>query len=241
MADNINSLFPDRGGSSNVASAARPIKLGKTMVDKAETVILIHGLWMPGLVMLPHQHWLRNEGFGTRRFSYPSWRDGLADNVRLLSGFVKETPGTVIHLVAHSLGGLLALQMLSQEPDARIGRIVLLGTPYAGCHCGFTLAALPGLSGLTGRSFKDWFRQARPDLPPATEIGIIAGTRRIGFGCLIPGLKRPNDGLITVDETRLPTATDRIALHLSHSGMLVSRACAGQIATFLRTGKFVRA
>lgn len=210
------------------------------MLDKTETVILIHGLWMPGLIMLPHQHWLREDGFSACRFSYPSWRDGLADNVRLLSGFVKETPGSVIHLVAHSLGGLVTLKMLSQEPDTRIGRVVLLGTPYAACHCGFTLAAIPGLSGLVGTTFTDWFRLPRPDLPPATEIGIIAGTRRIGFGRIIPGLKRPNDGLIAVDETRLPTATDSIALHVSHSGMLVSRACAGQIAAFLRTGKFVR-
>ena len=223
-----------------MASPACQILVGKTMVDKAETVILIHGLWMPGLVMLPHQHWLRDEGFSTRRFSYPSWRDGLADNVRLLSRFITETPGTVIHLVAHSLGGLLTLRMLSQEHDARIGRAVLLGTPCAACHCGFTLAAIPGLSGLLGSTFKDWFRLPCPDLPSATEIGIIAGTRRIGFGRLIPGLARPNDGLIAVDETRLPTATDSITLHVSHSGMLVSCACAGQIAAFLRTGKFVR-
>lgn len=210
------------------------------MVDKAETVILIHGLWMRGLVMLPHQHWLHAEGLAARCFSYRSWRDGLADNVRLLSRFVKDTPGTVIHLVAHSLGGLVTLKMLSQEPDARIGRVVLMGTPYAGCHCGFTLDATPMLSGLVGRTFEDWFSQPRPDLPPATEIGIIAGTRRISFGRMIPGLPRPNDGLIAVDETRLPTATDSIELNVSHSGMLVSRACTGQIASFLRTGKFAR-
>ncbi len=205
-----------------------------------ETVILIHGLWMPGMVMLPHQLRLREEGFDARRFSYPSWRDGLADNVRLLSRFVRETPGTVIHLVAHSLGGLVVLKMLSQEPDARIGRVVLLGTPYVGCHCGFTLAAIAGLSVMVGRTFMDWFSLSPPDLPPATEIGIIAGTRRIGFGRMIPGLKRPNDGLIALDETRVPTATDSIALPVSHSGMLVSRACSGLIADFLRTGKFVR-
>ena len=133
--------------------------------------------------------------------------------------------------------------MLAHEPDARIGRVVLLGTPYAGCHCGFTLAATPGLAGLVGRSFADWFRQPRPDLPPATEIGIIAGTHRrgLGFGRIIPKLARPNDGLITVDETRLATASDSIALNVSHSGMLVSRACAGQIASFLRLGKFIHA
>jgi pimeloyl-ACP methyl ester carboxylesterase len=209
------------------------------MTDKTETVILIHGLWMRGLVLLPYQRWLRAEGFAVRRFSYPSWRDGLADNARLLSSFVSETPGAVIHLVAHSLGGLVALKMLSQETDARIRRVVLLGTPYAGCHCGFTLAATPMLATLVGRTFEDWFRDPPPALPPALEIGIIAGTRRISFGRLIPGLARPNDGLIAVDETRIAAARDCLALNVSHSGMLVSRACAGQIANFLRMGSFI--
>jgi len=209
------------------------------MADKTETVILIHGLWMRGQVMLPQQHWLRAEGFAAQRFTYPSWRDGLADNVGLLTRFVNKTQGSVIHLVAHSLGGLITLRLLAQEPDPRIGRVVLLGTPYAGCHCGATLAATPGLARVVGRTFDDWFGLPRPALPLATEIGIIAGTRRLGFGRLIPGLPRPNDGLITVDETRLSTASDSIALNVSHSGMLVSRACARQIASFLRTGKFI--
>ena len=194
---------------------------------------------MRGLVMLPHQRWLREEGFAARRFTYPSWRDGLADNVRRLSAFVRQTPGSVIHLVAHSLGGVVTLKMLAQEPDARIGRVVLLGTPYAGCHCGFTIAGTPMLSGLVGHTFEDWFSQPRPSLPPAIEIGVIAGTRRISFGRLIPGLPRPNDGLIAVEETRVPTTADSIALHVSHTGMLFSRDCAGQIASFLRTGRFV--
>lgn len=213
----------------------------RAMTDKTETVILVHGLWMRGQVMLPQQHWLRAEGFAAKRFTYPSWRDGLADNVGLLSRFVNKTQGSVIHLVAHSLGGLITLRMLAQEPDARIGRVVLLGTPYAGCHCGSTLEATPGLARLVGRTFEDWFSLPRPALPAATEVGIIAGTRRLGFGRLIPGLPRPNDGLIAVDETRLDTASDSIALNVSHSGMLVSRACTGQIASFLRSGKFIHA
>lgn len=209
------------------------------MNDTMETVILVHGLWMRGLVMLPHQRWLRAEGFAAHRFTYPSWQDGLADNVRRLSAFVRQTPGSSIHLVAHSLGGVVVLQMLAQEPDARIGRVVLLGTPYKGCHCGSSIAALPMLSGMVGRTFSDWFSQPRPRLPPAIEIGVIAGTHRISLGRLIPGLPRPSDGLISVEETCVPTATDSIALPVSHTGMLVSRACAGQIASFLRTGRFV--
>jgi pimeloyl-ACP methyl ester carboxylesterase len=211
------------------------------ITDKVETVILIHGLWMHGLVLLPHQRWLRAEGYAVYRFSYPSWRGGLTDNVRLLSSFVNETPGAVIHLVAHSLGGLVALKMLSQESDARIRRIVLLGTPYEGCHCGITLAATPLLAGLVGRTFNDWFSLPRPALKSPVEIGVIAGTRPIGFGRLIPGLARPNDGLVAVNETRIAAASDSIELNVSHSGMLMSRACAGEIANFLRTGRFIHA
>jgi len=211
------------------------------MTDKTETVILIHGLWMCGLVLLPHQHWLRGQGFAVRRFSYPSRRGGLADNARLLSRFVKDTSGAVIHLVAHSLGGLVALKMLSQEVDARIRCVVLLGTPYASCHCGFTLAANPALAALLGRTFEDWFKQPRPALPPGVEIGTVAGTCSISFGRLIPGLARPNDGLVAVEETRIAAARDSIALDVSHSGLLVSRTCAGAIANFLREGSFVHA
>jgi pimeloyl-ACP methyl ester carboxylesterase len=211
------------------------------MTDQAETVILIHGLWMHGLVLLPHQHWLRAEGFSVRRFSYPSWRGGFASNVRLLSSFVNETPGADIHLVAHSLGGLVALSMLSQEPDARIRSIVLLGTPYAGCHCGLTVAAQPVINVLVGQTFKDWFSLPRPPLQTAVAIGVIAGTRPMGLGRLIPGLARPNDGLVAVNETHIAAARDSITLNVSHSGLLVSRACAGQIASFIRVGRFIHA
>lgn len=211
------------------------------MTDQAETVILIHGLWMHGLFMLPQQHWLRSEGFAVRRFSYPSWRAGLADNVRLLTRFVNETPGDVIHLVAHSLGGLVALTMLSQESDARIRRIVLMGTPYMGCHCGAAVARQSALNVLVGHIFKDWFSLPRPALQQGVEIGVIAGTRSIGFGRLIPGLARPNDGLVSVDETHIIEASDSIALNVSHSGMLVSRTCTVQIASFIRTGSFIHA
>ena len=211
------------------------------MTDNADSVILIHGLWMPGLVLLPHQHWLSAEGFSVRRFSYPSWREGLDENARLLSNFVNETSGAVIHLVAHSLGGLVACKMLSQDPDRRIHRVILMGTPYASCHCGFALAAYPGLAGLVGRTFKDWFSLAHPALPHSIEIGVIAGTRSIGSGRLIAGLARPNDGLVAVEETHVGDARDSVALNISHSGMLMSRACADQIIKFISTGNFSHA
>lgn len=209
------------------------------MSESKETVILIHGLWMHGLVFLPHQRRLEKRGFFAQRFSYPSWSKTLGENVDRLAGFIAASRASRIHLVAHSLGGLVALAMLGQEADRRIRRLILMGSPCCGCHCGSFLAAAPPLSPLVGRSVKDWLARPRPPVPTSVEIGIIAGTRRFGMGCVIPGLPRPNDGVVALAETRLPEAKDSIALPVSHSGMLISTACTEQIAGFIQTGGFI--
>lgn len=209
------------------------------MSEGKDTVILIHGLWMHGLVFLPHQHHLEKLGFSAQRFSYPSWSRNLRDNADRLAAFIANTDAASVHLVAHSLGGLVALAMLGQGADPRIRRLILMGSPCSACHCGRVLAATPALSPLIGHSIKDWLRLPQPTVPPSVEIGVIAGTRSFGMGRVIPGLPRPNDGVVALAETRLPEAKDSIALPVSHSGMLLSSACGDQIAAFLKSGSFV--
>lgn len=211
------------------------------MSESSETVILIHGLWMHGLVFLPHQLQLERRGLSVQRFSYPSWSRNLQENVDRLATFVAGVQAPRIHLVGHSLGGLLVLAMLGQGADSRIARVILMGSPCMGCHCGNYLAATPPLSPLIGRSVKDWLALPRPAIPRSVEIGIIAGTRSFGMGRIIPGLQRPNDGVVALTETQLPEAKDSIALPVSHSGMLFSTACAEQVAEFLKTGSFIHA
>ncbi|MCX7170134.1 MAG: alpha/beta hydrolase, partial [Proteobacteria bacterium] len=72
-------------------------------------------------------------------------------------------------------------------------------------------------------------------------IGVVAGTHSFSCGRLIPGLALPNDGLVAVEETRIATARDSLSLNVSHSGMLLSRSCARQAASFIRTGSFIHA
>ena len=44
----------------------------------------------------------------------------------------------------------------------------------------------------------------RLDIPTGVEAGAIAGTQRFGLGGLVLRLPSPNDGVVTVDETRHP-------------------------------------
>lgn len=165
----------------------------------------------------------------------------LEENAKRLADFVASLDAKTVHLVGHSLGGLLVLAMLAAAQDARIGRVVLLGSPVRDCHCARTLARVPVLSGVLGRSLPQWVQSSSEflaALPPHLQVGVLAGHGAIGMGRVIPGLARPNDGVVAVHETRLDQATDTIVLPLSHSAMLVSTRCADQVAAFLRNGHF---
>lgn len=208
------------------------------------TVILVHGLWTPAVVCSLHAHWLAQRGYGTLRFGYPSVRRTLVENAENLRRFVAASGAGDIHLVGHSLGGLLILEMLAQADEPRVRRVVLLGTPCRGSHCAQRLAAVKGMPALLGRSIMQWL--ARPGdaaarLPTTVAVGVIAGTRSVGLGRVVPGLPRPNDGVVTLAETQLPGAADFLALPLAHSQLLASRSCALQIASFLDSGRFQHA
>jgi len=206
------------------------------------TVILVHGLWTPAAVFSLHAYWLQRRGYRTLRFGYQSVRATLAENAEGLQRLIAATSAADIHLVGHSLGGLVILEMLAQAPDPRLRRVVLLGTPCLGSHCARRLATVSGMPALLGRSIMQWLSHtsgAMASAPrSAVAIGVLAGTRRVGLGRLVPGLPLPNDGVVALAETRLPGAADFITLPVAHSEMLASRRCAAQIAAFLESGRF---
>ena len=204
-----------------------------------ETVVLVHGLWMPGWVMALLALRLRRCGFRTVVFSYPSVRNSLSQNALQLSRFVARIAAPRIHFVGHSLGGLLVLQMLAHYPQPRTGRVVLAGSPYLGSVVASKLARRALGRWLIGRGVAQWLGQKVPACTNRYAVGVIAGCRRLGMGTLIGGAPRPNDGVVAVEETRVPDASDHIVLKVSHTGMLLSARLARQSCTFLRHGHFL--
>ncbi|MDD5763186.1 MAG: alpha/beta hydrolase, partial [bacterium] len=79
---------------------------------KSEAVVLIHGLWMTGTEMRVLGGRLEESGFRVRYFRYRSWRGGLAQAAGALREFVEATEGERVHLVGHSLGGVVIARML---------------------------------------------------------------------------------------------------------------------------------
>lgn len=208
----------------------------------SETVVLVHGLWVHGIVMAWMRRRIERGGYRVLAYSYPSMRLTLAENAERLARYCRGLAAPRLHVVGHSLGGLIVLRMLERAAGLRPGRVVLIGTPVAGSLAARRLARLPGGRAALGRSMAEWTGCSHPLAGGGRDIGVIAGRLPVGLGRIVaPDLPPPNDGAISVAETLLPGASDNIVLNVSHSGMLVSRAVAHQIASFLRNGAFEHA
>ncbi|MEK6594031.1 MAG: alpha/beta hydrolase [Pseudomonadota bacterium] len=210
-------------------------------MSQQETVVLVHGLWVHGVLMTLMRRRIARGGYHVQSYSYPSMRLTLSANAARLARFCRGLSAQRLHFVGHSMGGLVILKMLEGAADLNIGRIVLAGTPFSDSYAARRMARLPGGRAALGRGMPEWLGSARPDDLGRCEIGVIAGSLGVGLGRLIaPDLPRPNDGVVTVAETRVPAAHDHIVLRVSHTAMLFSPAVARQARAFLKHGAFVR-
>jgi pimeloyl-ACP methyl ester carboxylesterase len=199
-------------------------------------VLLLHGLMMRSPALMPLAWRLRRRGFAPEVFSYSTlWRTpGLAME-RLAMRLYAMGPEPV-HLVAHSLGGLVAAETINRYQNLPPGRLVLMGSPIAGSSAARGLAS-HSLGAVSGRS-GPLLRGGLAALPPNRRIGMLAGARSLGLGkffCTFDGL---NDGTVAVWETRLPGLADHVVIQASHSGLVFSEQAASLAANFLETGHF---
>ena len=97
-------------------------------MPEAPTVITAHGLWNTGLEATLLRHRLAGHGFRVLQFHYRSLTATLEEAITDFRTLVLEQPPPV-HLIGHSLGGLVVLRLLDLNPTLPIGRIVLLGAP----------------------------------------------------------------------------------------------------------------
>jgi pimeloyl-ACP methyl ester carboxylesterase len=209
-------------------------------------IVYVHGLWQSGGEALLLRRRLGQElDAEARAFSYPSVAADASTNAGVLAEYLRAVSADSLHLVGHSLGGLVILKAFEQEPGlhARLppGRIVLLGSPLRGSRTARNLAALPFGRRIMGRSIHEEVLAARErQWKVGRELGVIAGDLGFGLGRLVGSLRGPSDGTVLVEETLLEGASDRVVLRVSHTGMLFSAAVARAAGAFLGTGRFTR-
>lgn len=193
-------------------------------------IVLVHGLWMTALSMRCLGSRLARRGFAVRYFRYPSWRGAFPEAAARLGAFVEGCGGERVHLLGHSLGGIVIAKMLEGGAPGNIGRVALLGCPVRGSSAAERAAGSRPGRFILGPVAREGIVSRRPAWPSGHAPLVVAGTLPLGFGLLF-GVRRPHDGLIRVDETRVEGG-DFLAVRASHVGLLLSRTVAEAVFRF---------
>jgi pimeloyl-ACP methyl ester carboxylesterase len=204
-------------------------------------VVYVHGLWMPGDESLLLRHRLAQEfGLTLHSFRYSAGHSTMTAIIARLHTFLQGLGSGEVHLLGHSLGGLVIHRFLERFPESQpLGRAVFLGTPCLASRAAQRAGRFAPVAHLMGQSVAEELLQPRERRwTHERALGIVAGTQAIGVGQLVAGFDEENDGTVAVSETRMPGATDHIVLPVSHLGMLMSARVARETGLFLMQGHF---
>lgn len=202
-----------------------------------EHVILLHGIWMRSITLAPLARRLRIAGYSVETIDYASVLAGIGPVVERVRERMRAVDADAVHLVGHSLGGVVALQATRGVGDLPAGHVVCLGPPLRGSAVARSLARIPGGRWLLGQSAAPLLDGLDAWSDPR-RVGVIAGGLPIGVGAVTGLLESPNDGTVSVEETRLDGVADHRVVAASHTALLFSSEAADLTHAFLRHGCF---
>ncbi|NNE60096.1 MAG: alpha/beta fold hydrolase [Woeseia sp.] len=221
-------------GSAAVAAAA------------ADCVVLLHGMARTHRSMRPMQTALQAAGYIVVNEGYPSRKHAIEKLAPLaieagLEGCKQQGAKGRIHFVTHSLGGILVRHYAAKTEIPRLGRVVMLAPPNQGSAAADKWRAVPGFGWLNGPAA---FQLGKGDdslprrlSPPSFEFAVIAGDRSID-PITSAMLDNPDDGRVSVADTRLAGMRDFRVVHATHAFMMRNRGVIALTKSFLSTGQF---
>ncbi|UTA49313.1 alpha/beta hydrolase [Simiduia sp. 21SJ11W-1] len=148
-----------------------------------------------------------------------------------------------VNFVTHSMGGILVRYYLSQHTVENLGRVVMLGPPNKGSQVVDELGNLPGFEFINGPAGLQ-LGTGKSSLPNALgladfDVGIIAGSRSINL-LLSTQLPNPDDGKVSVENTKLEGMNDHIVMPVTHTFMMRNDEVIQQVLHYLQNGAFAR-
>jgi pimeloyl-ACP methyl ester carboxylesterase len=197
-----------------------------------DAVVLVHGFGANRLVMAVLARSLRQAYGCVVNWGYRSLWSPIEQHAGALALLLRQLDDQRkherIHLVTHSMGGIVGRLALAEFVPRRFGRFVMIAPPNRGSRVATRLAPLlsrifPPLGQLSHAD--DSFVCTLP-LPAIPELGIITAK---------------TDFLVHEGSTRLGCECDHIVLKGLHSSLLWRQETAEQVRHFLEHGCFMRA
>lgn len=210
-----------------------------------ECVVTLHGMGRTSKSMNALAKSLQKENFLVYNIDYPSRKktiEELAETVvKQGLDYCEQHQAEKIYFVTHSLGGLLVRYYFSKYPTDKLTRVVMLGPPNKGSQVADNLQSweiFKSINGPAGQQLSTSAESFVNQLPAANfDVGIIAGTKTFNpiLSLMLPN---PDDGKVTLENTKVEGMKDFIALPVTHTFMMKNKKVIKQVVHFLRNGQF---
>jgi predicted alpha/beta hydrolase family esterase len=217
---------------------------------QGKAVVILHGLFRTRSAMAKLRTAIADGNYLVFCMGYPTTRGSVADHARSLDSAVRSLEGiSEINFVAHSLGNLVVRHWLKDIAEAGValpagltfGRMVMLAPPNFQPQLATKLLRTQFATFIAGAAAEQmatgWENLESRLTTPPFEFGVLAGGKgdNRGYNPLIPG---DDDGVITVESTRLPGARDFRRLSVLHSFFMNDPKVHEMTARFLAHGYF---
>jgi triacylglycerol lipase len=209
-----------------------------------DTVVVLHGMGRTRFSMTRVARDLCRQGYDVLWESYPSTRwsvEKIAQDWLHPLLVEKVRPGSKVHFVTHSLGGIVVRQYLASHTVPNLGRVVMLAPPNRGSELSDLLRHFPPARWYNGPALSQLTTESDslPNRlgPVPAECGVIAGNVSLNplFSLVVKG---PSDGKVAVERTRLDGQTGHLILPYSHTWLMNRKQTLKAVSRFLSTGSF---
>ena len=210
-----------------------------------QVVVLAHGLGRSDVAMWRFTQRLENTGYLVCTLDYSSIGQSvesvLDSTTKQIDLCISSAPK--VHFIGHSLGGLVIRSYLQNhkgfiEGD-HLGEVVLIGTPNKGSELAdyYSGSWLMEIGGEISQALVTGENSLGNQLEELDiNIGVIAGTKTNSLTNDV--FNGPNDGLVSVESTKLKNMSDFIAIEVGHSNMRYNEEVAEQTIYFLKNRNF---
>ena len=222
------------------------IVLAQSPAQAADCVVFLHGLARTSASMEKAATAFENSGYTVANVSYPSRKFPIEELAPLAieAGLEKCPANGAVHFVTHSLGGILVRYYLEHNEISNLGRVLMLAPPNQGSAVVDSLRHFPGFKLIHGPAgLQLGTREDSIPLmlgPVDYEVGIIAGTKTFN-PILSQYLQNPDDGKVSVENTKVQGMTDFVVVPHSHPFIMKSSVVIEQAFSFIETGRFEHA
>lgn len=195
-----------------------------------EAVVLVHGLWMKPWTWGTYRRFLTEHGFKVYLFGYKTTQQAFDLTLMQLTAYVNSRPEATVHLVGHSMGGVLSMRALPRIK--KLGKLLMLGSPVNGSRVVKKLKKMGWDDAILKRAAEPLAEGVKVPVESRMTM-MIAGTSAYGLSRFVEWRFGVSDGTVGLAETQADWIDQHEKVHSSHFGLLRNKSALKLTLDFL--------